>query len=337
MEHSNFIRCRALWFDKPGNPAEVLKINEIEVPKQVGPTEVLLKMKAAAVHPSDFLYVQGQYLQPTKPGRAGAEGVGVIESVGSSVTHLKVGQRMAFWTESFQTGTWGEYFVMDTKICRLYITIPDNISDEAAAQLILNPLTLLGMLSDLQDYGMKRGDWFLQTAAGGSLGRMMIQVAKIKGFKTLNVVRRESQISELKSLGGDAVILQDKLTQSAKEVTKGELKYAIDPIGGTVVDDILNSFSNNGVLLLYGLLSGSDVKFSLASVIGHELGVRGFYVSLFAKNKPDKTKELLHEIIELMRSGTWKVPAKTFKFELFKAAIEHTTAPGKAEKTILVF
>jgi len=330
-------KVRALVFDKAGKPNEVLKLAEVDLPKQVGPTEVLLRMMAAAIHPSDFLYVEGTYLQPAKPGRAGAEGVGIVEAVGSNVKDVKTGERLAVWTESYQTGTWGEYFVFDTRVCRLYTSVPDDIPDEVAAQLILNPLTLLGMLSEMQDAGLKKGDWFLQTAASSSLGRMMIQVAKLKGFKTFNTVRREAQIKELQSLGGDAVVVQDTLPDSVKEITKGQVRHGIDPVGGKLTGKLLDSLGENGLLLLYGFLSGQEIQFYPMSMIGRQLALKGFYISLFAKTHEDKVKPMLSEIIDVARSGKVKFPAKTFDFQDFKKAIEHSTSQSKAEKTVLMF
>jgi len=333
-------KSRALGFDKPGKPEEVLKIVERDVPKQVKENELLLKMRAAALHPSDFLYVEGQYIIQTRtPDLGGAEGVGVVQAVGSNVKDVKLGQRVAVWTESYQTGTWGEYFVFDTTKCQLYIVVPDEIRDEVACQLILNPLTLLGMLDTLQSNGMKQGDWLAQTAAGSSLGRMMIQIAKMKGFKTANIIRRESQINELKKLGGDEVVLQnEKLVDTLKQVTNNEVKFGIDPVGGDLSGQVINSFGDNGMLLMYGFLSGKDLQIQPMNLLSRQIALKGFYISLFAKNNRDKAKQhMLDEIVDIAKSGKVDFPSKTFKLDDFKNAIKHANEAGKAEKSVLVF
>lgn len=89
-----------------------------------------------------------------------------------------------------------------------------------AAQFTINPLTAYGLLAEL---GIQKGDFLLQTASASALGRFLIQIAKVRGIKTINVVRRDSQIEELKQIGADYVINYEKedLVQRVNEITNG--------------------------------------------------------------------------------------------------------------------
>ena len=73
----------------------------------------------------------------------------------------------------------------------MQVTVPDGLADEVAAQFLVNPVTVVGMVEVLQ---IPKGEWLIQDGAGSVLGRQMIQYAKLKGLKTINVVRRQEQV-----------------------------------------------------------------------------------------------------------------------------------------------
>ena len=100
-----------------------------------------------------------------------------------------------------QGGNWAEYAVIPARQAR---PVPHDIPDEQAAAFFVNPATVLAMVRHI--LAVPKGEWLLQSAAGSTLGRMVIALGKHDGFKTLNVVRRREAIEELKKLGGDAVI-----------------------------------------------------------------------------------------------------------------------------------
>ena len=139
----------------------------------------------------------GRYgLKPRLPATPGFEGVGVVEATGGGLLGwLRKGKRVAVIND--RIGNWAEYTV--TK-ARQVVPVPDDLSDEQAATFFVNPATAIIMTRDV--LRVPPGEWLLQSAAGGELGKMVIRLGKKYGFRTLNVVRRREQVEELKELGG---------------------------------------------------------------------------------------------------------------------------------------
>ena len=102
---------------------------------------------------------------------------------------------LCFFDARNGNGSWQEFVTLPASN---FIPVPDSVSDESAAQFLVNPVTVVGMLEEL---AAPRGEYILQSAAGSTLGRMMITVAKKRGLKTINLVRRAEQVAELKAMG----------------------------------------------------------------------------------------------------------------------------------------
>ncbi len=127
-------------------------------------------------------------------------------------------------------GNWAEMAIIPARQAR---PVPDDISDEQAACFFVNPASVLAMARHV--LAVPRGDWLLQSAAGSTLGRMLIKLGRHDGFKTLNVVRRHEAIKELEALGGDAVISSSDgpIDDQVRRITGGDgPRYAVDPVGG---------------------------------------------------------------------------------------------------------
>src|SRR5215212_11458521 len=218
---------QSVRFHEFGNPAEVLRVEDVAKPEP-GAGQVLVKMRARAINPSDLLTVRGLYGSlPEPPATPGLEGMGEVAELGEGVTHLRAGQRVI---PLGVAGTWQEFVVAPAA---QLIPVPDPISDRTAAQFVVNPLT--AWIMTVEELALQPGEWLLQTAAGSTLGRVVLQIAKQRGFKTINVVRRREQGEELKALGADEVICTDeeKIAERVKEITGKEgLRKAIDAVGG---------------------------------------------------------------------------------------------------------
>ena len=178
----------AAVFDRVGSPREVLQVRD--VPKPVpGRGEVLVRMLASPINPSDIMYIQGRYtLVPQLPATPGFEGVGIVEATGGGILGwLRKGKRVAVIND--RVGNWAEYTV--TK-ARQVILVPDDLTDEQAASFFVNPATALAMTQDVLK--VTRGAWLLQSAAGGELGKMVVRLGYKFAFRTINVVRRREQV-----------------------------------------------------------------------------------------------------------------------------------------------
>ena len=189
-------------------------------------------MRARPINPSDLLTVRGLYgLLPTLPATPGLEGMGAIEAAGANVTHVQTGTRVI---PLGVAGTWQEFLIAPAA---QILPVPDVVSDESAAQFVVNPLTAWAMIEELK---IEKGEWLLQTAAGSTLGRIILQLARERGFRTINIVRRREQAEELKRLGADETISTDEvsITERVREITEGRgVRAAIDAVGGKTGGD----------------------------------------------------------------------------------------------------
>src|SRR5262249_49805049 len=189
--------------------------------------QVRIRAQAAPINPNDLHIMRGRYgIAPLMPTPLGQEAVGVVDALGDGVSHLRIGQRVV--TVGL-LGTWQDYVVHDAA---QVLPVPDGLSTSTAAQLVTNPLTATLLVRELD---VQPGEWLLQTAAGSSVGRLVLQLAGHQGFKTINVVRRQSAAGQIRALGGTEVIstdVEDLRARVADIVGGGGGPKAVDPGGG---------------------------------------------------------------------------------------------------------
>src|SRR5262244_4393370 len=124
--------------------------------------------------------------------------------------------------------------------------------------LRINPPTALLMLSDLVD--LKRGDWVIQNVANSAVGRLLIRLARGRGLKTMNVVRRDSLFGELKNLGADACAVDGpSLVDAVKAHTSGApIRLGLDAVSGQATARLASCVAEGGVVCNYGSMTGED-------------------------------------------------------------------------------
>lgn len=321
-------------FERPGPPADVLQVQDDVPAPEPGRGEVLVRMLASPINPSDLMYIAGNYgVKPRLPATPGFEGAGVVEASGGGLLGwFRNGKRVAVIND--RIGTWGEYTV--TK-ARQVIPVPDDISDELAATFFVNPATALVMTRDV--LRVPAGDWLLQSAAGGELGKMVIRLGKKYGFKTLNVVRRREQVEELKVLGADEVFVESDgpLPAQVAKAASGGVRFAIDPVGGAVGKDVIASLAPGGRCLLYGTLTDEPLSLHPRLVIGNSLSVEGFWLGPWVRRQGVLTMlRLFRHMRLLMREGVLQSTfAATYPLEEVRKAVEHAAAPGKGGKVLI--
>jgi NADPH2:quinone reductase len=321
-------------FDRFGPPHEVLRLEDDVPAPQPARGEVLVRMLASPINPSDLMYVSGKYgLKARLPATPGFEGVGVVEkNGGGALGWLRSGRRVAVIND--RVGNWAEYTV--TK-ARQVVPVPDDLSDEQAATFFVNPATALVMTRDV--LRVPTGAWLLQSAAGGELGKMVIRLGRKYGFRTLNVVRRREQVDELKKLGADAVIVEQDgpLPEQVAKVVPDGVRFAIDPVGGATGSGVIASLAPGGRCLLYGSLSDEPVSLHPRLAIGNDLRVEGFWLGAWAKRQGVLTMlKLFRRVRALMREGVLQSTfAATYPLEEVRKAVEHAAAPGKGGKVLL--
>ena len=320
-------------YDQFGEPTEVLHV--LEEPKPVpGKKEVLVRMRARPIHPADLLAVRGLYGSlPPLPATPGIEGAGTIDAIGPDVEGWQINQRVI---PLGTPGTWQEYLIV--KSAQL-IPLPDTINDTIAAQFIVNPLTAWIMTTEKLE--LEPGQWLLQTAAGSTLGRIVLQIAKLRGFKTINVVRRRKQAEELKALGAEQVVCtaDEDLVERVMAITdKAGVSAAIDAVGGQTGTDALRSLGRHGVMLSYGLLTGEPMTIDGGQMIFRCSAVRGFWLSDWFRSVPaEKQRAVSIEMLDLMVNGEIVPPVEAeYPLKDVLNAVQHAERQGRQGKVMLV-
>ena len=174
-------------FKETGLPESVLKLEEVDIPVPRA-HETLVRITARNINPSDIMFIQGRYgITPKLPSSAGFEAAGEVEKS----EQYPIGTRVIFTA----IGTWKEYVCVPTA---QLIPTPAGMPDEVACQAFVNPITAYGML---ETSGLQKGQWLLITAGASAWGKLVIQMAKMRGIQVICTVRNGAQKQALLDLG----------------------------------------------------------------------------------------------------------------------------------------
>jgi len=316
-------------FDQTGKPIDILKTADTALPEP-GPNEVRIKVIAAPINPSDIMFVQDLYgIRPKLPSGAGFEGVGVVDALGEGV-QMRTGMRVSFTA----IGTWADYALAHH---RSLIPVPDAMSDEVAAQLFVNPFTAYAMV---QDSKVPEGGWLMLTAAGSAFGKMVIQLCKMRGIKTIGTVRRDDLNQELKALGLTEVVNveTENLTDRVKEITEGAgVACVLDAVGGHTASEALKCLAKGGAMLIYGVLSLQDPQINAGLMIFRGLTVKGFWLTDWMQRVDSQTRQdVAQQVISLLASGQIQLPVEaSYSLDQITEAVDHAERHGRWGKILV--
>ena len=319
-----------------GNPADVLEV-KVERARALQSGEVRVRVLAPPIHPSNLLQISGNYgYDPVLPSTPGSEGVGRVLETSAEVAHLAVGQLVLLTG----VGTWRDQIVAPAAS---FIPLPDlgDPSSEVIEQLSMtavNPLSALLMLTSFVD--LKEGDWLVHSAANSAVGGYIIQLAKQRGIKTVNIVRREGLAEDLMSKGADVVLIDgpDLVAQIASATKGAPVVLAIDAVGGETFTRLAKSLHYGGTVVSYSALSGKPATLSPAIIIFNDIRVRGFWLSKWFESAQMKEKQAAFgQIIPLVASGALKANVDSrFTVSEIKQAVERAAQRGRNGKVLIV-
>ncbi|WP_282601762.1 zinc-binding dehydrogenase [Paracoccus sp. PARArs4] len=289
---------RSVGHETFGEPQDVLQQVEIDRPTPKA-GEVLIKVIMAPIHNHDLWTIRGTYgTKPQLPATAGSEAVGIVEEVGPEVDPALKGRRVA---AAGIPGAWAEYVIGRADAV---IPVPDEMSDEAAAQLIAMPFSTITLLEFLN---VKEGDWVVQTAANGAVGRIMDVLARERGVKLLNLVRREAAVKELTEAGLQNVVSTDDPDWIAKAkaiVGDDGARAAIDSVGGQVAGDLVELLGHEGLLVTFGAMAEPTLPLSSGQLIFKHITVKGFWGAIVMTQTPAEDRQrMFGELIRLVLNG----------------------------------
>jgi NADPH:quinone reductase-like Zn-dependent oxidoreductase len=305
---------RAALIKAFGEPTEVLELSDVPEPSGPAPGEVLVGVEYAPINMNDLYVIQGAFpVRPSLPSVVGNEGVGRVLAVGSGVGHLKVGDQVLLPLYAF---SWRERLVVPA--VGLF-SLP-QAEPRQLAMLGINPPTA----------SLKPGDWVVQNAANSGVGRSLIAIAKARGIKTINLVRRPELIPELQAIGGDLVVVDEDgaLDKIRAAVGNGRVPLAIDGVAGKSSAMIAGALSEHGIFVVYAYMGGGPVAINPFDLIVKRVVVKGFFL-----NHPDiepKIEAALRETVPLVASGAIQVPiAATYPLSSLREAVLHAQRGGK--------
>lgn len=322
---------RALIHETFGDPADVLHVAEVETPSP-GPGQVRVRTLLTPIHNHDLWTIRGTYgFKPELPARSGTEALGVVEAIGEGVTTLETGQRVV---TGGTFGVWAEYFVASAAAL---IPVPDVISDEAAAQLVSMPFSALSLLEYLD---VEPGQWIVQNAANGAVGRLVAQLASARGINVLGLVRRADGVSELAPAGISNVVATDQedWLGRVREITGGApIVAGVDSVGGSASGDVTSLLAENGTLVVFGAMASPTMNIPSDAVIFSQLTIKGFWGSkVSSAMEPAKRAALIGEIFTRVSDGSLSLPVSAvYSFDDAATAARENFEPGRVGKLLL--
>ena len=286
-----------IQFSQHGGP-EVLE--QVDVPVAApGAGEVRVRNHAIGLNFIDTYFRSGLYAPPSLPSGLGTEGAGVVDALGEGVDDFAVGDRVAY-----ATGPLGAYGEHHTLPARHLVKLPESVSFEQAASVMLKGLTTQYLLR--QTYALKAGETILFHAAAGGVGSIACQWAKAIGAKLIGVVGSAEKAERAKSLGAWATIdrTQEDVVQRVLELTDGQkCPVVYDSVGKSSWDVSLDCVAPRGLLVSFGNASGA--------VTGVNLGVLAQKGSLYVTRptlagyatSAERLQDMAAELFEMIASG----------------------------------
>ena len=305
----------AIRVHKQGGPEE-MKWEEVALP-EIQKNDVLIKHTAIGLNYIDTYHRSGLYPMPV-PLTLGIEGAGIIIEAGENVKDLNVGDRVAY--ASPPTGSYAEAKVMPAD--RL-VKIPDNISDEIAAAIMLKGMTVEYLVR--RTYNVKAGQTVLLHAAAGGVGLIACQWLKAIGAKVIGTVGSEEKAALAKANGCEHTILyrEENFVDKVKEITNGEgVPVVYDGIGKDTALKSLDCLSPLGMLVVFGNSSGNapPIETGLLAAKGSLFLTRPTLMTYNAKR--EDLVESAQQLFDMVGSGKVNISINA-RYDLKDAAQAH--------------
>jgi len=292
--------AKAIRILETGSP-DVMQYVDVEV-GQPGPGQALVRQMACGLNFIDVYFRTGAYVQPL-PAGLGVEGAGIVEALGEGVTHIHVGDRVAYAARP--PGAYADLRVMPADGL---VKLPASISFETAAAVMLQGLTVQYLFR--RTFRLQGGETILFHAAAGGVGLLACQWARALGVTMIGTVGSDEKADLAKEHGCVHTINYNKenFVDRVKEITEGDgVPVVYDSIGKDTFTGSLDCLSPLGMLVSFGSASGPVPPFNL-----NELSSRG---SLFVTRpslfnytaKRDELEIMAAELFGMIESGKIKV------------------------------
>ncbi|MDB5424605.1 MAG: zinc-binding alcohol dehydrogenase [Phenylobacterium sp.] len=309
-------------------PPESFQVEEIADPP-VGPGEVRVRVRGAAVNFVDLLVASGAYqVKPELPFVPGGEFAGVVDAVGEGVSHLAAGDRVC---GSGVGNAWGELATLNAA---LVFKIPDAMPfEEAAAFRVSNATVYHGLV---QRAGLRAGETVLVLGAGGAIGYAAVQVAKALGARVIASASSEAKRSLALKAGADAVVETGAADwrEQVKQAAGGRVDVVVDPVGGEMTEAAFRALGWNGRHLVIGFAGGGIPRLPTNLALVKGAALVGVDIRQFSLFEPETSAANMRALFELYETGRLPAaPASVFPLAQFRDAVVH--AKDAVGRTVL--
>lgn len=323
----------AAVYETHGIPAEVLRVTEQPWP-QPAADEAVVQMRAAPINPADLNMIEGKYpMRMPLPATPGMEGAGTVVEIGSRVQNVKEGDLVIL---PHHVGTWRE--ALATKAHDL-VVVPAELEPMQAAMLKINPLTAWRLLEGYVE--LKPGDWVIQNAANSAAGRAVIQIARERGYRTVNIVRRAELIPELKAEGADIVLVDgENLRDEVKTATTdAPIRLGLNAVGGESALRLANTLAPDATVVTYGAMSLQPLRIPNGLLIFKNLIFRGIWINKWYDHAtPAERMQAFAPLFEMARRGKLRTKVeKSYPITEARAAVAHASQGKRGGKIVFDF
>ncbi|KAL2260812.1 hypothetical protein VTK26DRAFT_5072 [Humicola hyalothermophila] len=382
-----YTQAKCLVFSRFGEPADVLSLHAHSISPTLPDGAALVRALAAPVNPADVNTIQGTYgakpafspllgtPEPAAvPGNEGCFEVVAVGGGGRTAGGLKKGDWVIPATTGF--GTWRTHALVEDAERKLFRVGgekgKEGLTPAQVATVSVNPCSAYRMLKDYVDLvdlsvksfasgaGATGGAWFLQNGANSGVGRAAIQLGRLWGLRSINVVREratpeetEALKQELRDLGATVVVTESEFLDRSfgarlkEEWTRGgrePLMLGLNCVGGKSAAAMVKALSPRGCMVTYGGMSRQSFPFPTGPQIFKRLRFEGFWLSEWAKENPLERRKMIDEILELVREGKFKeAPLQEVRWDwdteekVLKDAVQGTLEGFRSGKGLFVF
>ena len=327
---------RAAFLEKEGGP---LIVKEVRVPEP-GPSEVLVKISAAPVNPSDLARLKNVSNEDLATFIPGLEGSGSVVAAGKGLLpRFMMGRRVACSSAYNTSGTWADYMVTKAGMC---FPLSSSIDDEQGSMLLINPLTAIAFFEIIRK---NRHRTIINNPAASALGRMIEHLAGENDIKVINIVRNQAQSEKLKSEGSMYVLdsshpsfIYDLKTLAVQL----NANILFEAICDSQLQYIIQVLPANSSVVIYGNLHGNQtgenqMPINPRTLIANNICISGFFLSNYAKEKGIlKVGMNILKARRLMKSDLRIVIRNRFHLTKIQEAVDYSRQNMSAGKILII-
>ena len=327
---------RMVNFNKYGGP-EVLTIEKVGLAEPAA-GEVRVKMKALALNRANSLFREGNYLfEASFPSRIGAEGVGIIDSLGEGVSEFQIGQRVNLLPPENESING---YAADFNIVRKesIFAAPKGLSDRQAATAWVPFLTLYHLFVE-QGLAID-GKWVVLPAASSSVSLAANSLAHYLGAKTIGLTRTTAKKDALHAAGYDAVVISEEedITARIIEITGGGADFIFDPVGGSQLEKLVASVKHGAAINVYGRLDPNVTELPVFQLMSSGASISCYTVYELLTD-PQRLRAAIDYFLPLFEAGKLApiVDEQNFSLDQIIGAFQHLESNTQFGKVIVNF